>query len=133
MKDMEQRMLQKQNEAYIDADATEVVLHRADKTVNRSDNAGGRLPGVDKPLFPQKVRIVPARSRSSSLTYTRPTGEIVESKDKLLIGMPDLDVEVHDWFNWAGRSHTVTYVEADRSTETVCQLDELGITERATE
>lgn len=123
-------MWRTQTQAFIDQDAVMLVLNRPTSDSSRNDQAGGRLSlgtaGHYNPLAAQKVRIIPARSRSTSLTYTTPVGEIIESKDKILIGMPNLDVQHNDWFTWQGKAFTVIFIEPDRTYQTKVQLDLLG-------
>lgn len=130
MRYAEQRMWQAQTQAFILQDPVMLVLNRPVSDSVRNDSAGGRLPfeeaGESNPLAAQQVRIIPARSRSTSLTYITPVGEVIESKDKILIGMPSLDVRAHDWFTWMGKAFVCVFIEPDRTYQTKVQLDLLG-------
>lgn len=109
---------------FINADAVDLVFNRATVT---SDNRGGRLRPLATALpAPQRVRIIPARSRSSSLTYMLPSGTEVSTKDSLLIGMPELDVALKDWFEWMGTAQQVVFIASDRTFQTLCQLSTMG-------
>lgn len=105
---------------------TDYVMVSFNREAQTSDSMGGRLRNVDTIIAPQKVRVIPARSRSSSMVYTLPTGETLSSKDSLLLGRYDLDVEMKDWFVYEGNAFQVTFVRPERTTETICQLDLLG-------
>lgn len=116
--------------AFIRSDYVMVSFNRMQ---NVSDGAGGRTkqPATFS-VRPQMVRVVPARSRSTSMIYTLPTGETVSSKDSMLIGEWDLDVQIKDWFMYEGMAFQVSFIRPERSTETLCQLDLLGPSYRST-
>lgn len=118
----------RQTQAFVGADEFDVTFERIFET---ADGLGGRTETVEQ-LPPQRVRIIPSKTRSASLTYTRPTGEVISSKDLLLIGDPDLDVQMTDTFTWQGQGFQISYIETNREYQTVCQVDQLGETERST-
>ncbi len=107
---------------FIDADPSLIILQKVEEV---ADGAGGRTH-VNVPRLPQKARVIPARTRSTSLTYNLPNGQVVSSKDSLLVGPYNLIVEANDWFQFGEVAYQVTFIEPDREIQTLCQLDLLG-------
>jgi hypothetical protein len=124
LKSTELLLQRRQTTAWIEADAIELLLYR-EQTVK--DGAGGRKKTWAPLPNPQRCRVIPARSRSTSLTYTTLRGEVISSKDSLLVGRWDMDVNIGDQFHFGDSAWRVTYVEPDpHQYMTLCQLDELG-------
>jgi hypothetical protein len=109
-------------ENFISADPSLITLHRV---VEVSDGAGGRTDS-DLPRPPQRCRVIPARSRSTSLTYNLPNGMVVSSKDALLVGRWDMEIGTNDWFQMDTSAYQVTFIEPNRQFMTLCQLDLMG-------
>lgn len=122
MKAAELKVAIHQTWAFIQADAISVSLNR--KTT-APDGKGGLTVTVVT-VSPQTFRIIPARTRSTAQTYTQGTGEVIASKDFILMAMPDADVQRLDYFEYEGRAFQISYVQPVRTYETLCQLDEMG-------
>jgi hypothetical protein len=119
----------RQTQGFIDADPELVVFQRPTLS---SDGAGGRVQTTNPVEPAQRIRVVPARTRSTSLVYTLPNGILISSKDYMLVGMPDLDVKAKDLFEVFGQGYQVSFVNPDREVATLAQLDLLGKTFRST-
>lgn len=120
MRASERRLGIRQTRALLEAEGEDIVFHRPPTEGLVSDGRGGFVEGVPTDLDPQLVLVNP-QSRSLS---NRLTGEVTPSRGPLLIGMPTLDVEADDWFAWEDKAFRVTFVEPERSVQTLVQLAE---------
>lgn len=95
---------EKQTAAFIDYAPVGLVFHR---TLLIADGAGGKMKQPSADIVQQRVRVVGlVKSRSRTL----PDGRDV-TVDKVLVGMPTLDVEEGDLFEHLGQGYEVVNVQ----------------------
>jgi len=100
----EQAALVRQTAEYIASDPYPIVVHRPRRV---SDGAGGWRDEGHDPLPPQPVKIQ-AIGRRSQTERTTPSGTVFFATHEV-IGMPDLDIQVNDRFQWRGDDWVVVF------------------------
>lgn len=108
----------------IDQFPTEITLKRPPAQVE--DGQGGRSRPSTPPttLAPQEVFVSGLNSNGRSQTAARwditEQGELFLTRF-IIIGMPELNVQEDDWFEFMGRKFYIQNVFPDRTYETKCE------------
>lgn len=119
---VEARAISRLTQAFIRSDSYQITLLRPMET---SDGQGGRIQSFE-PLEPQTIRVIPSRSRSTNLGYNTKQGQILQSRDALAYGLPGLNIQANDQFDWLGKRYKVFYVNEDNTFGTTAQLELMG-------
>jgi hypothetical protein len=102
--------LRRQHLAQITQDPADLVIHAKRKVASGS----GGYVNTSSDLAPQRARLVQSRAMGRSDIRT-PEGRVV-AEDWLLMGLPEMEVEVNDTFDYAGDKWEVRS-EVERSSE----------------
>lgn len=103
MRNTRSLMLRRQHIARIAQDPVDLVLVRRTKA---PDGAGGFTLGVNN-LPPQRVRVTPFRQGSGRSEVNTNVARTV-NEDWVLMGLPGMDVNVHDEFTLRGNQWEIT-------------------------
>ena len=108
--------------AYIRAETTEVVLMRSEleKTA-----AGGLRRLAPTPLEAQRVRLVPFKRRLTKITRDTPEGDVI-NLPYVLMGEPDMDIQVGDSFEYEDAHYAVESLEPNRAFRTLANITYFG-------
>lgn len=129
MNALQAKVLQRSVSRFIAEDQTDVEIVRVQPAL---DGLGGTQEGPKIRLPGQPARILAARSRSTDLGRTLPTGQTVASKDGALVGYATMDIRIGDQLEYQGQTLRVSYVQLDRQTMTLAELELLGANARST-
>lgn len=95
--ELEMRIQMRNTQAFVDADAEEIVI--TPRTVRVPDGAGGWRDGTGPALPPQKVRIVPVNRIQDVLFPVEGRRDDIKYT---IVAMPDVDIQRYDTFKWRG-------------------------------
>jgi len=111
--------------AFIDADPSDVLLHRITRVAT---DAGSWTETDPLPLSSlQRVRIMDAKRRYTDPHVNTEAGAIPLSP-YIMIGSSTMDIQVDDSFTWLGDHFKVTSIHPDREERTVASIDYFGKT-----
>lgn len=105
----------KQTEKFIAGASSRIVFRRA---IKEGDPSGGQRTVGHSDRDAQEVRVVGLRSPRVIVTNEGRTVIV----DKVVVGLPDLDVEVGDLFQHGGQNYEVTNVSREPGWRTQAEV-----------